>query len=73
MDKIYDYDANTDDVSTLMNFVKYVRSMDQMLECGFSYDKDNKGKCSAQSMKTKNSLLLENFCILRRMVYIYIF
>ena len=56
MDKIYDYDANTDDVSTLMNCVKYVRSMDQMLECGFSYDKDDKGKCSAQCVKTEKSI-----------------
>ena len=68
MDKIYDYDSKTD-VSTLMNCVKYARSMDQILECGFSYDKDNKGKCSAQSVKTKNSLLLENFCIFQRMVF----
>ena len=43
MDKIYDYDSKTD-VSTLMNCVKYARSMDQILECCFPYDNDNTGK-----------------------------
>ena len=31
-------------IMMLLNCVKYARSMEQILQCGFSYDKDDTGK-----------------------------
>ena len=41
--KVDTYEFKTD-VTTLVNCVKLARSMDQILQCGFTYDKENSGK-----------------------------